>query len=180
MRKIIAGIIGLVLVAGVTSGTAVAMFSSAVKVNNVAISAGSANLEFSGDGETWTKNYTFAPNALQRIIPGSKTALTFWVRNTSTAAVPLALSAKITAATGDWEAFAPNVYVAFADDSTTGTAKSLAAWNGTDNQLSITVAPDGARKRMTMEFSVPVATGDEIADRQVSTNWEITGTQVAP
>jgi len=46
MRKILTGFLGLVMVVAVVGGTAYALFSSIVTVNNVAISAGNATLQF--------------------------------------------------------------------------------------------------------------------------------------
>lgn len=181
MKKIIAGIIGLLLVVGVTSGAAYALFFSTVKVNNVAISAGTSGLEFSTNGEDWYTDFTFPDLLAENVAPGYHDHATFYLKNTSSADIKLALKARLVSAPEGWSVFANNMTVWLGNSA--GSQGSgyftLTDWNSVERDLNITI-PKGDTADMGIYVDIPSTVGNDIAGQTLRTNWEITGTQVFP
>ena len=171
MNKIIAGFLGLVMLTAVVGGTAYALFSSSVTASGVTFATGNANLEFWSNGpgvvpaSTWTYN------------PYNE----FYLRNTSTSPISLRLSARLTAATGDWGVLSPVITAWIGDDA--GAVGSgyytLADWNSLERDITITLA-QSEQKLMRIYVQVPSDAGNSIANKTTATTWLITGTQVAP
>ena len=179
MNKIILGFVGTLLVISVVAGSAYALFSSQVKVNNVAIRAGNANLEFSPDGNSgWTQEFTYNQWAADGVYPDYHQCGYFWVRNTSSAPLSLTLSAQLISSTGNWGVYANSVTIDLRKgDLSGGDSMTPSAWNTADRPLYITV-DQGASQPMAICLNVPKTVDNSIANEYVSTNWIITGTQL--
>jgi len=95
MKKIIVGIIGLLLVVGATSGAAYAIFTSKSTVNNIAFTTGNADLQFNPSdsddqpGAGWTNTYDVGPWLAEGVYPGFNDHISFWVKNNSTSKIKM-------------------------------------------------------------------------------------------
>ncbi|OGK69802.1 hypothetical protein A2446_02365 [Candidatus Roizmanbacteria bacterium RIFOXYC2_FULL_38_9] len=174
------------MLTAVVGGTAYALFSSSVTASGVTFATGNANLEFWSNGpgvvpaSTWTQNVTF-PTTFQNLYPGYNGYNEFYLRNTSTSPISLRLSARLTAATGDWGVLSPVITAWIGDDA--GAVGSgyytLADWNSLERDITITLA-QSEQKLMRIYVQVPSDAGNSIANKTTATTWLITGTQVAP
>lgn len=172
MNKIIAGFLGLVMITAVVGGTAYAVFTSSVNVNNVAISAGNADLEFSPDDINWSQNYTYAVWEAQNVYPGYSNCSTFYVKNVSTSPITLDLTAQLTSATGNWGVFSDLLDIWF----TSSEHATPAVWNSAPQSLGVNLAQEESTS-MELCMTVPTSADNAIAGQTLSTNWEIVGTQ---
>jgi len=180
MKKILIGFLGLMMLVGVVGGTAYALFSSTVTVNNVAISAGNATLEFSPDNTNWYSDYTFSQWMAQNVYPGWSDCVNFWVRNVSSSDIKLDVSAQLMSATGNWDAFKDLLVVDIQQDGNPGISRTPANWNAAKISLNFSLNKpglSGATKKVNICLTVPTTADNTIADQWLSTNWKLYGDQ---
>jgi hypothetical protein len=181
MKKILFGFLGIMMVVAVVASSARALFFSTVNINNVAISSGNANLEFSlSSNGPWTSDFTFVPWIAENIAPGYENHATFYVRNNSSADIDLKLSALLKVARGDWGPF--NLWTTVWVGDSTGTTGSgyhtLTEWATTPGiDLGITVPHGGTPQAMGLYLKVSIDADNSFANKWISTDWTITGTQ---
>ena len=175
MRKILMGFIGLVMAVAVVAGTGYALFSSTVRANNVAITAGNANLEFSPDHVIWSQDYAYQAWAAQNVYPGFHDCAPFWVRNDSSSPISLDLSAQLVSATGNWDVFADLLQIYVGITGSVTPAYTPTQWDE-GGPLGITLAQN-SEQSMQVCMTVPTSADNAIANQWISTNWVITGTQ---
>jgi len=179
MRKILMGLMAIVLIAGVTTAAGYAVFSATATVNNVAFTTGTAGLQFApnnngGAAPTtgWSSNYTFPTYLVTNVYPGYTSGTQYvWVENTSSSNISLALSAQLVSATGDW-----GVLNSVANMSIGTVSGPLVNWNSADVPLNVTLA-SGQQMFLPVVFSISSSAGNEISGKSLITNWVITGTQ---
>lgn len=179
MKKIIAGILGLALVAGVSTQAARAVFTSQAEVNGINITAGDALLEVSGDNSSWTGNLNAGLN-ITGIYPGFEDNTTLYVRNNSTSNIDLAVTAQLTAATG-WPNLSNEVEVrvSLASDTNQNTGWiTLANWNAAPVAFPGSAIGQGLSEEYLVEMMVPNSVGNEIAGLSLTNiTFTLTGTQ---
>ena len=183
MRKILTGILGVLLVVGVVSGSAAALFSATANVNNVAIRAGTAGLEFSPNiGGPWSTSYNFPTWLADNVYPGYANNATFYVRNTSSANIALRISAQLVSAAYGWNEFkdVTNVWIGDSAGLVGSGYMTLTDWNWSARDTQMVVPYGGGLTPMGIFFNISSGAGNEIAGQGISTNWVLTGTQVSP
>ena len=176
MRKILMGLMAIVLIAGVTTATGYAVFTATATVNNVAFTTGTAGLQFAPNNNgvpgTYSSSYTFPTYLVTNVFPGYTSGTQYvWVENTSSSNISLALSAQLVSATGDW-----GVLNSVANMSIGTVSGPLVNWNGADVPLNVTLTP-GQQMFLPVVFSISSSAGNEISGKSLITNWVITGTQ---
>jgi hypothetical protein len=171
MRKILMGLMAIVLLVGVTTATGYAVFSATATVNNVAFTTGTAGLQFSTDNNSWSSNYTYTNYFESLVYPGYDHFTTVYLYNNSTSNISLGVTAQLVSATGDWDTLSPVMHMVI-----NGVDGTLAQWNSGAFSINLTLTP-GAHPGINVEFYVPHAAGNEISGKSVSTNWTFTGTQ---
>ncbi len=186
MKKIIAGILGLALVAGVSTQAARAVFTTTGTVNGISINAGSASLTVGASVDP-VSNLFDANLDLVDVYPGFGEAndqnATFVVKNTSTAGINLAIAASLTSATG-WDSTGVDlknyveVAVNTADDSSGTGYHSLVDWNaGAIDFPGSPIAPDENRT-YKVYVRVPSSAPDSIQGESLTDiTFTLTGTQ---
>ncbi len=182
MRKILTGILGVLLVVGVVSGSAAALFSATANVNNVAIRAGTAGLEFSTTGTgSWSTSYGFPDWLADNVYPGYANSATFYVRNISTAPIALRISAQLMSAAYGWNEFedVTNVWIGNPAGSTGSGYFTLTEWNSSARDTQMVVPYGSVSTPMGIFFNISSGAGNGIAGQGISTNWVLTGTQVS-
>ena len=182
MKKILAGILGVLLVVGVVSGSAAALFSATANVNNVAIRAGTAGLEFSPNDSTWSTSYEFPDWLADNVYPGYANSATFYVKNTSSANIGLKVSAQLMSAAYGWNEFkdVTNVWIGDSAGSVGSGYYTLTDWNLSAKDTQMVVPSGGGSTPMGIFFNISSGAGNGIANQGISTDWVLTGTQVSP
>lgn len=108
MNKILSGILGVLVVAGVVGGAAFAVLSDTASLTNLALSTGSAALEIKLTGDP-TEAYDEERNVAiegffaDALIPGSYDEVAFDLRNSSDEEVDFLLTGQLVPGTGDWD-----------------------------------------------------------------------------
>ncbi|MBP9687151.1 hypothetical protein KBD68_00640 [Candidatus Woesebacteria bacterium] len=184
MRKILSGMLGIVMTASVVGGVAYAAFTTTATVNGINITAGTASLVVgSNSGNLAT---IFPANlSISNVFPGfgilDNQTTTFVVKNTGT--VNLAISAQLTDATGWNDVGADlknNVEVAInTADNTSGTGyHTLVEWNA--GQIAfpgIAVTPNEERT-YNVYVRVPASAPNSIQGQSLTNiTFTLTGTQ---
>jgi len=184
MRKILSGMLGIVMTAAVVGGVAYAAFSSTASVEGVSFSTGDATLlVWDGDSyeSVFTSGWTFSS-----LFPGATgTPQSFWLKNTSDVAVDLALTGKLRdGVVGDWTVFKNNVEIAITDfgEGPGGTDwYDLETWNAGTAAFdagSNFVLSQGEEQQYTMHVRVKSTAGSEMENQTLSgVNFDFTGTQ---
>jgi len=174
MRKILMGLMAIVLIAGVTTAAGYAVFTATATVNNIAFTSGTAGLEFSTDNSSWSSNLDYGATYgwfEQNVYPGFSDTKTIYLYNNSTSNISLDITAQLVSATGDWGLLSPVTSMTIY-----GQTYTLADWNGANRPLYITLA-HGISTPVTVTFSVASTADNTISGKTVSTNWVFTGTQ---
>lgn len=202
MHKIIAGFLGLVMVAAVVGGTAYALFSSTATASGVTFATGNADLRIY-DGDSWEATYPTSNIVFTGLFPGygysshdSQYTTRFvpvYLKNVSTSPVSLEITMKLqNGATetpaGAWDVLKDQVYVAFEYDTTgggtwsgVGTYYTLNQWNSGAILLPGSALPQDTQRNYRLWVSVNTAAGNEIATQSLSAmTFEFTGTQAVP
>lgn len=187
MQKIIAGIVGLALVAGVSTQAARALFTTQAQVNGISISSGTAGLTVGASNDP-VSNVFPANLSISNVYPGfgvdNSQNTTFVVKNTSTAGINLAVAAKLTSADG-WNDDGTDlknvveVAVNSADDSLGTGYKTLVEWN-TAGGFNLPGAPltPGDNRTYKVYVRIPASAGDNIQGESLSNiTFTLTGTQ---
>lgn len=186
MKKIIAGILGIVLILSVTGGTAYALFSSTATVSNVAFTTGNANLTVGIDGQTYASNLDVGSVKFNNLFPKAEDTYQFSLKNESTSPISLSLAAKLNngvteSLAGSWNTLKDVVSVSF--DYYDGSSwipagfATLNQWNAAGYGLDGGVlAPDASR---WYKMHVKVADADNsIAGKGINNVvFTFTGTQ---
>ncbi|OGL56069.1 hypothetical protein A2574_02190 [Candidatus Shapirobacteria bacterium RIFOXYD1_FULL_38_32] len=185
MKKIIFSFLAIALTIGVVSGTAYALFFDTATVAGISVTAGSADIKISGDGETYVDN---APNIgvnITDIFPGYQMNDNFFIQNVSASIIGLDITGQLTSAGGDWAALSPKLWLKI-DDATDPTFTTgwltLAQWNNAAINLPSNPLAHNTSREYIANFQVdPAATSAEIAGKSLTNiTFVLTGTQVAP
>ena len=173
MKKILMGLIGIALIAGVTTATGYAVFTATATVNNVAFTTGNADVQFSRSvNGPWTNSYTFPTYLVTNVFPGYTTGTQIiYVKNNSLSAINLAFSAQLVSASGAWDDLKSVAFM-----SINGVSGPLVDWNGADVPLNFTLGA-GVSTPVQVVFSIDHGAGNSISGKSLITNWTITGTQ---
>lgn len=191
MRKIISGMLGIVMTASVVGGVAYAAFSSTASVEGVSFSSGDANLLVSLDNS----NYSVTQNAsstweFSGLYPNYGVAndksRDMFLKNTSTSDISLSVLGKLRsgvleATAGDWNVLKDKVWVlvALSSDINTNTGwHSLAEWNSSGFTLPGGSIAKDAYEHYVFYVRVDGSAGNEISNAGISgVNFDFTGTQ---
>lgn len=192
MKKILLGIVGVIMTVGLVSGAAYALFSDTVEVKGISIASGNADLQMKvGNSYEDSVDLTAFSSWTSGLYPGKADWGSFVLRNNSTSDIGLKLSMKLTAADGNWNSNNLKKVVEFyiADDSSKPSHAytswyTLEEWNAADRPFNVTLAQNEEktfriyyRVRTTYKDSGnPV--GNEVAGKSVTgIKFLITGTQ---
>ena len=170
MRKIITGFLGIMLVVGLVSGTAFAVYSDTVPVNGISITAGDGNLQIWDGVSTYVENLNLA-FSVTNAFPGYSTSKVINLRNSSTSNIGLDLTGQLTTASGDWGDLKDKVFLEIQENSNpanTTTAKSLSDWNAGAVGLLPNLLSQGANRDYKLIFSVSLSAGNEIFGKSLS------------
>lgn len=175
MKKIISGILGILMVTAVVGGTAYALFTDKATVNGISITAGTAKLLVNGKD-----NINAAIG--ETVFPGYFEEADFTLENVSTVGVDMNVSARLISANG-W-ATSPDlrdsVQVRIGTGGNFGAWYTLQEWNDSARSLigGELVAQDGPRT-YTVQMRVLSSVGNEIfGEALTNITYELTGTQV--
>lgn len=198
MKKIISGILGIVLVASVVSATAYALFSSNATITGVTVTAGNANLMVGNATPEHAKTITSAtPIAnlypgiyITKDVPGNDPINLY---NTSTSPISLKVKSQITSWQsngGDWNALADSLQIRVINVTNPGSPvngawHTLREWHDVGYDLpgdplpQATATPYSGKGSFEMEFYIDASVGNEIANADLSNmTITMTGTQV--
>jgi hypothetical protein len=184
MRKILSGLLGVVMTASVVGGVAYAAFTTTGTVSGINITAGSATLTV-GAAIDPVSNLFNASLSIANVYPGFGVAndqnTTFVVKNTGT--VNLTITGQLTAATG-WNDTGANLknYVEVAvntsnDSSGTGYF-TLADWNSGAIAFPGTAITPSENRTYKVYVRVPASAPDLIQGETLTNiTFTLTGTQ---
>ena len=183
MKKIIFSFLAIALTIGVVSGTAFALFSDTATVSGISIAAGNADILVSGDGTNFDDKAADIGVDINGIYPGMTFSDNFYIKNESDSVIALNISGQLTAATGDWAALSPWLWLKIDDAATPANTTgwiTLAAWNAGSVNFPSNPLAHLATREYIANFKVDPAATD-IADKSLTDiTFVITGTQVAP
>lgn len=186
MRKILSGMLGLIMTTAVVGGVAYAAFTTTGEVNGIAITAGQASLKV-GSAVDPAFSVFNAGLTLNHVYPGFGVAndqvTTFVVKNTSDTGISLVVSALLTAADG-WTTTGANLknYVEVAvntsDDSSGTGYHTLVEWNaGAINFPGGAITP-GENRTYKVYVRIPNSAPNSIQGESLSNiTFTLTGTQ---
>jgi hypothetical protein len=179
MNKIFAGIVGLMLVVGVTSGTAYALFSSKATASGVTFATGNADLRIwdgSGWASDWNPSFDFS-----KLYPGYSDSKPFSLYNNSTSPIALNIAAKLLGgASGDWDALKDVISVAvnLSDDSAGTGWHTLNEWYTTGYSLPGNPVNQSTQADYKFYVTIDSTATDVIASKSLTgATFEFTGTQ---
>ena len=183
MNKIFAGILGLMLVVGVTSGTAYALFSSKATASGLTFATGNADLRI-WDGDSWESDWNPSFN-FSGLYPGFTNFQLFYLKNESTSPINLAVAGKIKPGvtenpTGSWDTLKGVISVAMnlSDDSAGTGWHTLNDWFTTGYDLPGGAIAQTAQRNYKFYVQVDPSATDTIASKSISDLvFEFTGTQ---
>ena len=182
MKKIISGILGIVLIAGVVGGAAVAAFTSKATVGGVTFATGNADLKVY-NGTEWVNDWSPSNFNFAGMYPAYENYKMLYLKNMSTS--PIALTVKGTlrnGVIGDWAALKDKVSVNvwLSADNNTG-YHSLADWNSTGYELQGGNLAQNEQKNYRFYVMVDPSADNTLATKNLSgVNFDFTGTQVMP
>lgn len=190
MRKILSGMLGIVMTAAVVGGVAYAAFTTQATVEGISIASGDASLQVY-DGFNYTPNWDTGLD-LTGVFPGYTENTILQVKNMETSVVSLNVTAKLTSALSGWGGdltYATLVDVQLDSDPGEHTGfKSLAAWNAGEVTLpGGALAPSEVRDyRVVVQIGptyldgplIGNAVGNEILGESITgITFTLTGTQ---
>jgi hypothetical protein len=179
MNKIIAGIVGLVLVTGVTAGAARAAFTSNATVRGISITAGVPGLQVGPNAQALSDDWNTNLN-LNNVYPGFTNSTTIVLHNSSTTGVNFSVSGLLTAATG-WPNLKDAVEVLVSNGVADTGWQTLSTWNAGPISIPLTggMLTAGADQTLTVQVRVPTTVGNEISGQSLSNvTFTLTGTQL--
>jgi len=153
MKKIIFSFLSIILVLGVVSVSAYALFSSTATVSGLSFSTGNANLQISADGTAWNSSFELASN-YTNMAPGFSDSQDFYLKNTSLSNINLKIHTKVidnspAANSSAWNVIGSKIIVTFQkqngavwNDLASG---SLSQWQSTGFEFD-TLALDNSQK----------------------------------
>lgn len=192
MKKIYAGLLSIAAVLVIVGVSAYALFTDKVTMSGMVLGTATPNLLMSLDNERWVST-SGVGDAFAPLLTGQTDWGEVYFQNTSdgtTDKVDMNLTARLTAAGGDWgilkDAIQMRVCVYATgtpghhcnEGKATGWA-TLAYWNLNDVALMGSPLLQGATEHYVMEFFIPASYGNEIAGKNITgMSFEVTGTQV--
>lgn len=192
MKKIIGGIIGLMLTISIGVGTAYATFSTTGAVSGISIVAGNAGLGISTNGSSYYPDYGFQGSFFDKLYPGVNTfGPQFLIKNISTANVSLNLFAQLKDGdvteypAGSWAALKDQVKIGFdyyngTDWITAGTA-TLAQWNSIGYSLEGGNLAQNGQRWYRIHVTIDPSVDNSIANKGLTNvKFTFTGTQPQP
>lgn len=195
MNKILSGLLGLVLVAGLVGGSAYALLSDTASVTGVALGVGSAGLNVRAEGDTVWHETTDLTGLVfaNKLIPGRTEWGRFELQNASddsdTDPIDMNLTGQLVAHSGDWDDLSGvimcSVYDELAGGTPTGGAstgwKTLAQWASAPVSLPSGALVSGGERTYTIRCMLPTSADDSVAGMSVTgIGFDIVGTQVTP
>jgi len=182
MNKIFAGILGLMLVVGVTSGTAYALFSSKATASGVTFATGNADLRIY-DGDSWEPDWNPSFN-FSNLYPGYTDFQPLYLKNVSTSPISLTVVGKLLPGAtetpaGSWDLLKDvvKVNVWLSGVGETG-YQSLNDWNTTGFTLPGGAIAQNTQQNYRFYVQVDSSATDTIASKSISDIvFEFTGTQ---
>lgn len=185
MRKIITGVIGIILTLTVAGGVAYAAFTSQASVLGVAFNSGTAYLKVWNSSiytDSWDSGWNFS--GLYPGYNGEASPKTFWLKNDSNVAINLAVTGKLRdGVTGDWSALSPYVQVAIrpVGDGAGLVYHTLAQWNtpgGYPIDGGFGAIAQGIERQYNYYVKVDPLADSSIASKSLTgVNFDFTGTQ---
>ncbi len=195
MNKILSGILGVLIVAGVVGGAAFAVLTDAASLTNLALSTGTADLLIKlGTDSSYTNDRDVTTEGVfaGAFIPGSFQEVEFNLKNDTTSDVDLLLTGRLLTATGDWEALKAAlscvVYVSGGDpESVVPTVSSgwftLEQWNFAPRDLPGDPLSPAEEQALVLRCRLPESADNSTSGKSITgVEFEFTGTQevVAP
>ena len=183
MNKIFTGILGLMLVVGVTSGTAYALFSSKATASNVTFATGNADLRLY-NGSDWVANWDPSLSFLN-LYPGYLSNKPMYLKNISTSPIALTVVGKMKPGVtesplGSWNILkdAVSVAVNLSDDSASTGWHTLNEWFTTGYTLPGGAIAQNTQKNYKFYVKIDASATDTISGKTISgIVFEFTGTQ---
>lgn len=185
MKKILTGILGIILVVSVVSASAYALFSSTITVSGITMSTGNAKL-LAGQNDDVQYGGSFqAPFTLPGLYPGLEISEEFQLKNASASDIDLKISARLTNASGDWSTLKDVMYMKITHNGSNASTgwKTLAEWNqaGGVNFPGGNLSKAEGIRDYTMSIRVSADATNAIANKAISNvTFVTTGTQVNP
>ncbi len=195
MKKILFGLVGILLTAGLVGGSAYALFSDTAAVKGIKITSGNAELQVALDKaeqgfdtvNTSLRDTVYEPNYyidtakwLQNLYPGKEDWGYFRLRNNSLSNIPLKLTAKLTAANG-WDSILKD-QVSLKITNETGTNDltpwyTLNQWNASYRTIE-DIIPYNKTETYRLYVKLNSSAGNTVAELSLSSvEFEILGTQ---
>ncbi len=182
MNKIVTGILGLLLVVGVTSGTAYALFSSTATASGVTFATGNADLKI-WDGNAWAKDWS--PSfTFNNLYPGYNNYQPLHLKNESTSPIGLTIKGILMPGAtenpaGAWNTLKDVVKVNIWLSGVGETGyKTLNEWNTTGFDLPGGAIPQNQQKDYRFYVLIDSSADNTIAGQSLSNIvFQFTGTQ---
>lgn len=190
MKKILTGILGIILVISVVSASAYAVFSSQATLTGLTVASGNANITIGdGTGPNGVKTLPLNSATLPKLYPGIVFTLPVNIHfhNESTADIDLKVKGQITAwsAPGAWNELADNVLVDVKNvtDNSGYVTYTLRQWHDAPRALPGNPLPYGDwahnNKAYEIRLRVPSNVGNEMANQVLNNiKMTVTGEQV--
>lgn len=180
MKKILFGLLGLVMTAGLLGGGAYALFSSQATLENVSFASGNATLQI-WDGDSYETTWNSTIN-LANMYPGyTSPAYNMWLKNASTAPISLSVAMQLTNGGVNWPNGLENMVealVANSDESANTGWISLNAWNTTPASLPGGNIAQGSESLYKLYFRMSDTADNSSADLSLpGVGFTFTGTQ---
>lgn len=181
MKKVFAGIFGLVLVVGMVAGAAYALFSDTVTVSGITFATGTADLQIAVTGDTWEES---APlNLTVNLVPGKSQSATFKLKNNSSNPdLDMVIKARLTSAQTDWNALKDyiEIIVLSTDPAAETGWKTLAEWNAAEGiELPGGLLDQGTEETYQVLVRLQSGAPNTLQNKSVTDIiFVITGTQV--
>jgi len=173
MKKIIFSLLSLILVVGIVSASAYALFSSTATVSGLTFSTGNADLLISSIGTTWANTLTLNP-AYTNMTANFTNSQEFHLKNNSLSNIGLKVSAKLSESApvnspAAWTAIGGKINIAFekynGTDWTNLVSGTLSQWKDTGFDLETLALNTSQKYRITVTTN---ALGDADAGQTLS------------
>lgn len=191
MKKILLSMFAVVFAVAAVGSTAYALFSDTVAVEGLTLATGSADLKVNG-----ANNLPAPTLSVTNVYPGWQNGVVFNMSNVSTAPIALDVVAQVTDHSGNWGLLSPVVQVAVVGYASEGDAlaavanqnpglaavtntgwQTLATWDASAQALTSALA-QGSTKYFVLWGTVPSSATNDVANKTVTVDFTVTGTQV--